>query len=83
MSVKVMPWGKHKGTPIDALPSSYLHWLAENVNDEYKGKYSVCLTADAEYQEREAHGCHFENDTNDKTDMIKCPHCGKIFKQNN
>lgn len=25
----LMPWGKHKGTRLDALPTKYLMWLAE------------------------------------------------------
>ncbi|MGH8373261.1 MAG: putative quorum-sensing-regulated virulence factor [Gammaproteobacteria bacterium] len=30
----VMPFGKHKGKTIEDLPSSYLHWLAENCEDD-------------------------------------------------
>ena len=25
-----MPWGKHKGEYVDAIPSSYLYWLGCN-----------------------------------------------------
>lgn len=27
--VKVMPWGKHKGLPIEEVPKSYLAWASE------------------------------------------------------
>ena len=30
----IMPFGKHKGKFISELPSSYLHWLAENCENE-------------------------------------------------
>lgn len=57
----LMPYGKFKGKPIEELPSSYLRWLAENINDEYKKDESLCLAADKEYQYREKNGCHFED----------------------
>jgi len=74
-----LPFGKFKGKEIDALPSSYLKWLAENIDDESKGERSICLCADREYNERERTGCHFEA-ANEGEDRMKCPHCGKVFK---
>ena len=50
-----MPFGKHKGTMISDLPSSYLKWLAENCEDE-----TVCEAADAEYRWRTDNNAHFE-----------------------
>jgi uncharacterized protein (DUF3820 family) len=29
----LMPFGKHKGTPIKDLPSSYVAWALENLDD--------------------------------------------------
>jgi hypothetical protein len=49
----VMPWGKHKGTPIGNLPSSYLKWLAENCENE-----QICEAADEEYRWRTDNNCH-------------------------
>ncbi len=43
-----MPYGKHKGTAIGDLPTSYLRWLAENFDDE-----RICAAADTELQYRE------------------------------
>jgi len=57
----IMPYGKFKGKPIEELPSSYLRWMAENINDEYKKEESICLAADKEYQYREKNGMHFED----------------------
>jgi uncharacterized protein (DUF3820 family) len=56
----LMPYGKFKRKPIEEIPSSYLKWIAENVNDEYKKDESLCLAADKEYQFREKNGMHFE-----------------------
>lgn len=54
----VMPFGKHKGRIIEELPSSYLRWLAENLEDEDE----VVEAAEAEYNYRRDHGGHFEED---------------------
>lgn len=51
-----MPFGKHKGKEIESLPSSYLHWLAENCDDEI-----VAQAADNEFQWRENHRDHWED----------------------
>lgn len=42
-----MPFGKFKGTDIEDLPSDYLKWMAENVDDE-----DICCAADEEYRFR-------------------------------
>lgn len=31
----VMPWGKHRGTSVSQLPTSYLKWLLPNTNPDY------------------------------------------------
>jgi exodeoxyribonuclease X len=28
-----MPFGKHKGTPLDELPLDYMTWILENLSD--------------------------------------------------
>jgi uncharacterized protein (DUF3820 family) len=56
----LMPYEKFKNKPIEELPSSYLKWLAEKHNDEYKNENSICLAADKEYKLREKNGEHFE-----------------------
>jgi uncharacterized protein (DUF3820 family) len=33
MDAAVMPWGKHKGERIDALPDGYVKWLLENCDN--------------------------------------------------
>ena len=48
-----MPWGKFKGKEIHELPSGYLKWLAENVDDEV-----IATEADEEYQHRERYNVH-------------------------
>lgn len=30
---KVMPFGKHKGEPLEKLPQSYVHWALKNLSD--------------------------------------------------
>ena len=30
------PWGKYKGTPIDAVPKSYINWCRKNYHDVHK-----------------------------------------------
>lgn len=36
-----MPFGKHKGTPLKALPSGYRAWLKENVNGEVSRNLAI------------------------------------------
>lgn len=51
-----MPFGKHKGKLIEDLPSDYLHWLAENCDNE-----EIAEAADTEFQWREDHRAHKED----------------------
>ena len=55
-----MPWGKFKNIEIYKLPSSYLLWIAENVEetDQYNAK--IVKEADEEWQHREKYNNHFE-----------------------
>ena len=53
-----MPWGKYKGKEIENLPSWYLKWLAENINEKNPVGAQVCKEADEEYQFREKNGSH-------------------------
>lgn len=50
----ILKWGKYKGRTIDSIPSDYLKWLAENVEDE-----DVACAADEEYRWREDNNEHF------------------------
>ncbi|MGH8373262.1 MAG: putative quorum-sensing-regulated virulence factor [Gammaproteobacteria bacterium] len=60
-SETVMPFGKHKGKTIEDLPSSYLHWLAENCEDE-----DICAAADEEYRWRSDNNAHESEISNSK-----------------
>jgi len=44
----VMPYGKFKGKRLDEVPTSYLLWLAENVDGD------ICDKADIVYQFRKS-----------------------------
>ena len=57
MSDKIMPYGKFKGKAIHEIPSGYLKWMAENIDDE-----ELCCAADEEYQHREHYNEHFWED---------------------
>ena len=50
----IMPFGKYKGDEIDSIPSDYLKWAAENIDDE-----EICCAADDEYQWRTDNNEHF------------------------
>lgn len=50
-------FGKFKGTKIRNLPSDYLKWVAENVENE-----DVCCAADEEYRWRTNNNEHFYDD---------------------
>ena len=54
MSDFTMPYGKFKGKAMHEIPSAYLKWLAENMDDE-----SIACKADEEYQHREQYNCHW------------------------
>lgn len=75
MSFK-MPFGKYKGRDIETLPSSYLRWLAENMDEKEPRNRRVCLAADREYQWREKMGQHFEEDP--ETQQAKFIKCSKF-----
>jgi len=53
MSDTIMPYGKFKGKAIHEMPSGYLKWMAENLDDEV-----LACEADDEYQYREKYNCH-------------------------
>jgi len=50
-----MPYGAFKGKEMHQIPSSYLHWVAENFKNEDANK-----AADQEWQWREKYGEHWE-----------------------
>lgn len=52
-----MPYGKFKGKYIHEIPSGYLRWMAENLEDE-----TLCCAADEEFNIREAQNAHFWDD---------------------
>ena len=56
----IMPYGKYKGQDMENLPSSYLLWLAENIDERNPRNSVVCLAADKEYQLREKTHSHIE-----------------------
>lgn len=51
-----MPYGKFAFEALTDIPSWYLKWVAENIDDEI-----ICKNADTEYQFREKHNSHFNN----------------------
>ena len=51
-----MPFGKFKGKDIEEIPSSYLKWIAENIDEKKNG--DLVFEADKEYQWREKNNCH-------------------------
>ena len=53
-----LPFGKFKGREIEELPSSYLLWLAENMDESNPLNKKICIEADKEWQFREKHNCH-------------------------
>lgn len=78
--MQVMPFGKYRGRRIDALPSSYLRWLAENMAEDKPRERDICLAADKEYQWRERHGSHFEEMTDgSRGEVGRCPKCGHVL----
>ena len=52
-----MPFGKHKDKPFTSIPSEYLHWVAEEFDDD-----RVATAADKEWQYREKHNTHWEEE---------------------
>lgn len=50
-----MPYGDFKGKQMHEIPSRFLHWVAENFDNE-----KICVAADEEWQWREKYGEHWE-----------------------
>ncbi len=58
-----MPWGKHKGTPLDKLPGNYFQWLVREswankiedrtLRDNILGLDSMMQDAAEDYDDRE------------------------------
>ncbi len=46
--IEVMPFGKHKGSPIADLPHAYLEWVLENL----KLRGSLLRALESEYERR-------------------------------
>ena len=53
----VMPFGKHAGKTIEELPSSYLRWVCENVEDNDE----ITESAADELKWRTDNNAHFED----------------------
>jgi len=53
----VMSYGKFRGCKISEIPSGYLKWMAENMENG-----TLCYAADDEYQRREKWDEHFWGD---------------------
>jgi len=58
----IIPFGKYQGKLIFKLPSSYLKWIAENVDEDDDEKKKIVEEADKEWQLREIYGWHFEEE---------------------
>jgi len=54
----VMTFGKHKNKRIDEVPSGYLRWMAENLDDR---KANFIEAAEAELKYRDNFNCHIED----------------------
>lgn len=61
MSATRMTFGKYRGNLIHKLPSGYLLWVAENV-DETGGHAAIVKACDEEWQFREKHNTHHEEE---------------------
>lgn len=53
--MKRMPWGKHKGTPLQNLPEDYLQWLVDGTGRNFcKVKFpKLYADLEAELERRE------------------------------
>lgn len=51
----IMPFGKYEGEAIEDIPSSYLRWLVESLDDD---KADLIEAAEAELQYRDNYRCH-------------------------
>lgn len=54
----VMPFGKYKGQTIEEIPSNYLRWMTDNLDD----KPALTAAAKKELRYRDIHGLHFNED---------------------
>lgn len=57
-----MPFGKYAGQYIEDIPSSYLKWVAENIEEDTPSKKKTCEACDKEWLWREKNNCHIEDD---------------------
>ena len=55
-----IPWGKFKGQDIESVPSSYIRWMAENLDETKPRNRELCIAADKEYQWREKNDAHID-----------------------
>ncbi len=55
MATRVMPWGKHKGTPLENIPVDYLEWCVDGSGKGFTKVKFPKLYADleAELERRE------------------------------
>uniref|UniRef100_A0A6M3LCY2 Putative quorum-sensing-regulated virulence factor n=1 Tax=viral metagenome TaxID=1070528 RepID=A0A6M3LCY2_9ZZZZ len=54
-----MPWGKHQGECVGQVPSSYLRWILNEVDEDKWPK--LVEAADRELSWRDEHNQHFED----------------------
>ena len=52
-----MPYGAHYKKSMEEIPSKYLHWVAENWDDD-----AIAIAADKEWQLRESQTAHWEEE---------------------
>lgn len=50
----VLPFGKYEGRSIEEVPSGYLRWLIQTLDDE-----EIVEAAENEFRFRTYHSCHF------------------------
>ena len=58
---KRLTFGKHKGTPIELIPDSYLEWMRDNLDDTFTVWIDV---ADEELEYRHERGIYVEDEDN-------------------
>lgn len=61
-TLEKMPWGKFKGVEIHKIPSSYLKWAAETIDESNSLGKQVVMACDQEWQWREQHNKHINDD---------------------
>jgi len=55
----IMPYGKFKSKDMGEIPSAYLKWLAENMDESKETEREICYAADIEYNWRPRNDSHF------------------------